>query len=107
MTSSHSKDFQVFDGKNGLNDQAYLAWLSANQNGFVMTSNRALTPRHTVIHESTCVLITRLSGKARLGGFTERAYIKICSNSLHHLEKWALQKRTDAVWRKCTRCFGK
>lgn len=87
-------------------DKTYLQWLTENSHAYVLTSNKSLTPRHTVIHRSTCTKITTLTGNAGSGGFT-RNYIKVGSSSINDLREWALKFRSDAVVRECTICARK
>lgn len=84
-------------------DDSYLSWVEANPARFVLTSNKSLTPQHTVIHRADCRLITRLTGSARPGGFT-RSYIKVGGNNPSQLHNWAKRRRSDAETRECTAC---
>lgn len=84
-------------------DDSYLSWAEANPTHFVLTSNKSLTPQHTVIHRADCRLITRLTGSARPGGFT-RSYIKVGGNNPSQLHDWAKRRRSDAETRECTVC---
>ena len=87
-------------------DKTYLQWLEVNTLAYVLTSNKSLTPRHTVIHRYTCTKITALTGNASSGGFT-RDYIKVGSGSINALREWASHFRSDAVARECTICARK
>ena len=100
MPNIDNDDVIVFDG----NDAKYLEWIHDHMNGFVLTSNRSLTPRHTVIHRAHCEKIRILQGAALPGGFTTREYIKVCSMNINALQRWLLIKRSDAKFRECTFC---
>lgn len=91
----------LFDG----NDGAYLDWVRRHPEGYVLTSSRSLYPAHTVIHRADCALITRLTGNAEPGGFTERGYIKVYSESIPPLRAWVLARREDGMSRECSRCL--
>ena len=93
----------VFDDAN---DRAYLTWKDEHPDYFVLTSNRSLTPRHTVIHRATCPKVSILTGNAQPGGFT-RDYLKVGARTISELQAWATQKRSDAEYRECTFCSGK
>ena len=84
-------------------DPEYLAWVSANQDSYVLNSNKSLTPRHTVIHRADCRTILSLKGHAKPDGFT-RDYIKVGASSAAALRGWAVKKRADAVARECSEC---
>ncbi|MGB7288739.1 MAG: hypothetical protein WBC62_01410 [Candidatus Macondimonas sp.] len=86
-------------------DKKYLAWINEHPEGFVLTSNKSLTPRHTVIHSASCHKIKMLTGNAEPGGFTERKYIKIYAGSVGELERWVREKRADASSRECSLCI--
>ena len=43
-----------------------------------------------VLHRSICPLISEFSKRRKVGGFTERDYIKICSDDLKQLRAWLL-----------------
>ena len=87
------------------NDAAYLAWIQGHPDGYVLTSSRSLYPAHTVIHRATCGLIRELMGSAKPGGFTERGYIKVYSESIPPLRDWVYRKRPDGGVRECSRCI--
>lgn len=62
--NANNYDIMVFES----DDQKYLAWINEHQEGFVLTSNHSLTPRHTVIHSASCHKIKMLTGNAKPGG---------------------------------------
>lgn len=86
-------------------DQKYKDWIKEHPEGFVLTSNNSLTPRHTVVHSASCHKIKVLTGNAKPGGFTERRYIKVYAESLGALERWVREKRADASARECSLCI--
>ena len=82
----------VFDG----NDSLYQKWLIAHPDGYVLNSRRSITPSYLVLHRANCTFIKQHSSDARDGAFTERGYIKICSDDLSSLRAWAkVHGRTD------------
>jgi hypothetical protein len=102
MSAELQKQTTTFEFRD---DKTYLQWVAENPHAYVLTSNKSLTPRHTVVHRSACKKITALTGNASSGGFT-RNYIKIGSDSVSALREWATTFRSDAVVRECTFCAG-
>jgi hypothetical protein len=88
------------------NDPEYLDWVNSHSEGYILTSNRSLTPHHTVIHHITCNKIRELTGNAKPGGFTNN-YIKVYALRIATLQAWVVGQRVDAKFRECTRCAGK
>lgn len=88
----------VFDS----DDSVYLEWLTAHPKGFVINTRRRGDPEYIVLHRATCRTISRPTGEAPPGGFTERSYIKICAGSVEELRRWAAL-RGDLTDRSRTR----
>lgn len=86
-------------------DEAYLSWAHSHPGGYVLTSDKNLSPSHTVIHRASCNKITILQGNAKPGGFTERDYIKVCSESQQRLEAWLSRKKPNGKARECIFCL--
>lgn len=82
-------------------EDEYIAWVLANQNGFVANVDRKLNfPCYPMVHKATHKLI--LSPK--IGNFTAGDYIKFCSASLPELERYALSRyRRQLTY--CAICF--
>lgn len=83
---------EIFSG----NDGAYLEWLKANPNGFVVNARTRDDPSYLVLHRATCWTISRAGSKPG-GGFTERAYRKLCADSVEELSSLAESAR-PARW---------
>ncbi len=98
--NSNNDDIKEFEP----DDEKYLAWINEHPDGFILTSPKSLYPPHTVIHRASCEKIKTLKGNAKLGGFTERGYIKVYATSARALENWVRQKRIDGDSRKCSNC---
>jgi hypothetical protein len=94
--------YEVFDR----NDNAYQAWLKQNQLGYVINARRNLAPSYMVLHSAVCKTISKYSRKASAGAFTERAYVKICSNEIDILRQWVRNNgRPDGSFSKiCGLC---
>lgn len=93
---------EVFDG----DDAAYQEWLANNPQGYVVNVRRNLTPSYMVLHKSNCDFICNQKRMAQKGGFTERAYLKICSNEINDLREWIRRHgRNDGGFSKeCSKC---
>ena len=79
-------------------DDAYLAWLDANPDGFVINAEnppRAATIR---LHRVRC---THISTSAR-SNWTTGSYFKICSNLVYELEDWS--NRVVGTLTACSFC---
>ncbi len=61
-------------------DGPYLAWLQANPTGYVLNTERSHPPDYMVLHRANCPSISVLVPPARPDGFTERDYVKVCSD---------------------------
>ncbi len=78
-------------------DARYLKWIAENPQAFVVNTTRTKTKSYRVLHLATCRMIgTR---NVRPGGFTERAYIKICSP-----EVASLQRHLGSISGSCKTC---
>jgi hypothetical protein len=69
-------------------DEAYQDWLENHPEGFVLTMLRNKPPDKMYLHRASCYKIKNYNRMARPGGFTERAYIKICAVNLDSLRDW-------------------
>lgn len=69
-------------------EQSYLNWLRVNSEGFVVNTPKSKPLNNRVLHTAACSHVTKLRGNAKIGGFTERNYIKICSLSVYQLRDW-------------------
>ena len=69
-------------------DSAYLDWLAAHPDGFVVNTRRPLSADYLVLHRATCHTVRSYPGMAaRPGGFTERQYQKLCADSVEALRR--------------------
>jgi hypothetical protein len=70
-------------------DKKYQAWAEAHPDGFVINTDRRINRKYLSLHKASCRRIRDCNRMARPGGYTERAYIKICSGDLEALRQWA------------------
>lgn len=70
------------------NDREYLAWLTANPTGYVVNTRSVKDDAsYMVLHRASCWTISRTTS-FHYGGFTERAYKKVCSETVKELQQW-------------------
>ena len=96
-----STKVQIFDS----DDRPYLEWLDQNPGGYVVNTERSMSPNCMVLHRATCPYISQYSSTAKRGGFTERQYIKVCADDIESLGDWIRrQGRPDGSFssEKCT-----
>jgi hypothetical protein len=88
-------------------DRAYLEWLHAYPDGFVISMYRNKSPDYMVLHKASCRLISSYNQMAKRGGFTERRYIKGCAITLADAQKWvSTNGRPDGSFSKqCVKCI--
>lgn len=92
----------VFDG----DDHAYLRWIGTQFDGFVLNTTRGRSREYMVLHRFTCWSISEKSSTFKIGGFTERDYIKICADDIGSLRQWVKENgRLDGSFSKeCRLC---
>lgn len=69
-------------------DTEYLRWLNSHTEGYVLNTTRNKSPEYMVLHRAYCHSISKYSGNAKQGGFTERNYMKVCTEKLDSLRNW-------------------
>lgn len=82
------------------NDAAYLEWISANEQGFVLNTYRSPRPDYIRLHRATCHLIR---GVPSNGARWTSTYVKVCGGR-SDLERWAASVVGGAIW-ECSRCL--
>lgn len=95
-------------------DSEFIGWIERNPDGYVINALRSRSPKYFVLHRSGCKIIStyvkKTPGKSKprrpRGGFTERQYIKIGSNSISSLRNWVKKNgRTNGSFTKhCALC---
>jgi hypothetical protein len=87
-------------------DTTYQQWLDQHPNGFVINTGRKKQPEYMVLHKTSCPHIKNYTKMARSGGFTERDFIKVCSDSIDSLKAWTKQNgRPDGSFSsECSQC---
>lgn len=87
------------------NDIEYLKWITANPHGIVINTLKGKPINNRVLHNASCSLITKLTGKEEPVSFTEREYIKICAPSFASLDEWSKNNENKSFSSKCGKCF--
>ena len=87
-------------------DDKYLQWIARHPYGYVINTPRSMPPDYMLLHRSSCSTISEYTGTAKRGGFTERDYIKICSDDIDSLRSWVRQNgRPDGSFSgECQHC---
>ena len=79
--------FQSKDGKNM--EAEYLAWVEANQNGFVVNIDEPQNfPQYPMVHRASHKAIS----SRKRSNYTTHQYFKVCHTDLEVLERWALRE---------------
>ena len=88
------------------NESEYIGWIGSNKKGYVLNTTRQKSPKLMALHHANCRLISQYNDMAKEGGFTERNYIKVCSNSISDLRVWvARHGRADGSFTlECSMC---
>lgn len=90
----------IFSG----DDEAYLAWLLQNPDGFVVNSRRnTFDPDYLVLHKAKCRTISHQFDDGR---YTERNYVKICASRREDLRDYLSRKtgRDRGFSKACSKC---
>jgi hypothetical protein len=88
-------------------DEAYQDWLRTHPRGFVVNISHGLNPlAYSGLHRATCSSISEYTKMAQPGGFTGRAYAKVCSDSIQALRDWVRECGAQAgrFTMQCSRC---
>ena len=81
----------VFDNSlpgGGNNDQAYLKHLAQHPTHYVLNAHRQPKTWYLVLHRATCHSISRIAGRGKADGFTERTFLKVVSEQEAEIKTW-------------------
>jgi hypothetical protein len=81
-------------------DDAYLAWVGAHPEGYVVNIQRGLNPGDARLHRANC---STISGEPARGKTWTGPYIKLCSISIADLDAWTAD-RVGVPIRPCGVC---
>ncbi len=82
------------------NDPAYLGWVAAHADGYVINIQRSMNPADARLHHAHCYTI---NGEPPRGRAWTGPYVKICSASMDELDRWA-RAETSSDIRRCGVC---
>jgi len=88
-------------------DSEYLDWIAAHPDGYVVNSRRKFDSGYLVLHRAKCPTVHSHRGMMESpGGFTERSYLKFCSESMIELGEFlqGLTGLKDPYLKDCSRC---
>ena len=96
---AHPPELIRFDN----DDAGYLAWLSWNNQGYVVNVRRRLTPDYVVLHRASCGSISALRED---GAYTERSYVKFCGRALPDIDEapTACGRTRGSFTKRCSLC---
>lgn len=80
----------------------YFSWVGSHPNGLVLNTRANLSPDYMVLHRASCKLVTGYLGKAKAGGFTERAYRKVCAPTIGPILTWVAD--SGGKLSRCSHC---
>ena len=97
-----TRETQIFDS----GDAPFLQWMIEHPSGYVINTERRETSRYTFLHRSGCHHLAGLVEGQGPDGYTQREYIKVCSENAEALLDWCLQERTRSKGfsRYCKTC---
>lgn len=89
------------------NDNEYLAWMRKHPEGYVVNTRRNMNSGYFLLHKSNCNHITTTSGQKQ-GAYTQRTYIKLCSENLFELTEWfsANNSNFQKTFTNCKTCLS-
>lgn len=90
-TMNDKAALKVFDS----GDRPFFEWMDQHQGGIVLNTTRGPNNQYGMIHHSNCGHITDYSSYPDNGEYTERQYIKVCSEEASELWEWILQNRPN------------
>jgi len=71
------------------NEKSYLSWTAKNPDGYVINTRLSDDPKYMVLHRASCDSIHKYKITDNdCDGFTEKKYIKICSETISDLSTW-------------------
>lgn len=82
-------------------DEHYLRWIEENPDGLVVNTTNPPSPGYLMLHRSTC----RDISTSTRSNWTTKDYLKVCSNDLGELDKWA-RRIVGGELSACQRCHS-
>ncbi|MES9972443.1 MAG: HNH endonuclease signature motif containing protein [Candidatus Thiodiazotropha sp.] len=86
-------------------DEFYQQWLRLNPEGYVLSLKKSKAITYMSLHRSICSHISVYDKRHPFGAFTERAYMKVCANSINEIESWIKDNTNDGkITLECSHC---
>jgi len=90
-------------------DERFFHWVACNPDGYVVNMHRRHKLHYVVLHRAGCrTLKSHRNMESNPGGFTERGYVKVCSQSTAHLERFLAAKlgtsKRPVFSKRCSLC---
>lgn len=89
-------------------DAMFLCWTAEFPEGYVVNLRRRLDPSYVVLHRANCrTLKTHRNAENSPGGFTERNYVKACSETVTDLEAFVADRlgiQRPFFSKRCSAC---
>lgn len=88
-------------------DAGHLWWIAEHPDGYVVNIRRRLDPGYVVLHRANCFSIERYpTMRENPGGFTERAYRKLCAMTISEIEadlarRWGAREPFSKICSLC------
>jgi hypothetical protein len=92
---------EIFDN----DDNEYFKWMNYNPESYVVNTFRSRNTQFSLLHRVGCRHISNESGYDK-GAYTERDYIKVCSNDLGELKDWFVKNypKFRSYFKECKTC---
>ena len=85
-----NQEIQIFDS----GDAPFHEWMIDHPSGHVVNTHRRENSNYTFLHRSGCNHLTGLAQGQGPDGYTQREYIKVCSENAEALLDWCLRERS-------------
>lgn len=89
-------DLELFEN----DDEGYLNWLENNPDGFVVNCHNPPGSDYLRLHHASC---SHIRTQERTN-WTTNDYMKVCSNSVEALERWAADRTDGGELEPCQIC---
>jgi hypothetical protein len=92
--------YEFFQNK----ETEYQNWIASNPHGYVLTTTKDISISYMSLHRATCRTISQYMSNMANGAFTEKNYMKICSNNYGDLTDWIETQGGTGFTKLCSKC---
>ena len=86
-------------------DEPYLQWMKDHPHGFVLNTASGVSTWFLMFHHANCPHISGYTKSQEKGAFTQRNYVKACSDDPSNLIAWAASQRKGVTeYQECKTC---